>query len=125
MSQGRPEDLRETERIEALKQAGDKLARIHAPELCEEGRRQARIYGVSPGCAEIYGEGWAAGYAAGMAANAQPAITAEAECSCPRVDITTSGDLARGEIHTIAGYGPDCAIHGLNGTEPIYREVRH
>lgn len=28
-------------------------------QLIAEGRKQARIYGVDPECAEVYGEGWA------------------------------------------------------------------
>jgi hypothetical protein len=28
--------------------------------LLDEGRRQARIYGVNPACADVYAEGWAA-----------------------------------------------------------------
>jgi len=46
------------------------------------------------------------------------------ECSCPRLDATNVGQAARGEVHTLTGYGPDCPVHGINGTEPIYREVR-
>jgi hypothetical protein len=50
-------------------------------------------------------------------------ITVEPSCSCPDVDVTNFGDMARMERVFTTGYADDCRIHGLDGTNPIYRRV--
>lgn len=38
-------------------------------------------------------------------------------CTCPDVDTTTWAELGRGERSCVRGYGTDCPVHGLWGTE--------
>jgi len=42
-------------------------------------------------------------------------------CSCPDIDVSTWADQARGERPTVKGYEPTCPVHGIDGSEPIYR----
>jgi hypothetical protein len=44
-------------------------------------------------------------------------------CSCPDIDVSTSRDLGDGHTRTVRGYVSTCSVHGLDGTQPLYRRA--
>jgi len=50
-------------------------------------------------------------------------LAAAPSCACPDLDVTSPDDLRRGERAFVKGYADGCPIHGLDGTEPMYRRA--